>query len=114
MTESIPFRRRFNVGTKPAIHDDFPAQSRIALFHVLRELREQGRMVEWEVVGREIQRLNREYPDGKPNAVAVSSKHIDELDWPLVFEFCELVFENLVQPEGYWDHDEFHERLAGC
>lgn len=111
MIEPLPFRRRFDLGTGPIIHDDFPEGSRIALYHILREFRDRGGVAGWEDIGRELRRLTRRLPSGKATGSTVFTD-LQELDWPLVFEFVERVYSKLLTPEGYWDHEDFVERAS--
>lgn len=111
MSEPLPFRRRFAVSTEPVIHHDFPPDSRIALYHVLLDLRERGRLVAWNDVARELRRLARLLPSGAANQNLVM-RYLQDLEWPLVFEFIERAYARLLVREGYWDEETFVERAG--
>lgn len=101
----IPFSQRFGLEQSKPMEDDFPQSARIALSHLVDDLRDRNYLSIDEHVTKELFRTGRftdqEFDFSDLSFSSKVLRVLQKMTWPQVYIFCERVFDHLLQPAGY-------------
>lgn len=97
-----PFSAR-NRGAHSQIDNDCPESTRIGLLHLLHGLVERDYIRRWSAIAAELQRISRFKPDSAALTQEYAEMLLLALDWDKVFDFCERIYNNLVQDVYAYD-----------
>jgi hypothetical protein len=110
-----PFSARNRRDAAP-IDGDFPASARIGILHLISEAIQKDYLEGWAAVALELQRIARVPPQTYRRqdsnlAQDNAQTNLESLPWERMYDFCERLYSHLARQVGYWDDNNYTERV---